>query len=270
MTGCVGTLQGDLLRSRCSVEDWRVWCDRARADAPWSATRAHVDRVVQAIRSIEDFAMGPRGYIGVSWGKDSCAVLLLSLRLKLDWPVVYVRLDPVANPDCERVRDAWLTRHPSLSSRYHEISIVCRPKPSTGRFDTNAAYAEGFSEASSRFGERRISGVRAEESGSRTLTMRRNGRGGADSLTSRPIGWWRSEDVFALLRDEPMHPAYPCTMDGAIDRHRVRVNNLWGLYGEGHGRAEWERRYYPNEIGAMTKSARARSLGIEECTVYKP
>lgn len=258
-------MRDDLLRSRCSAEDWRVWCERARADAPWSATRAHVDRVVQALRAVEDFAAGPRGYVGVSWGKDSCAVLLLTLRVQLDWPVVYVRLDPVANPDCEHVRDAWLARYPDLRSRYHEVTVFCRPKPSTRRFDTNVAYTEGFREAATRFGERRISGVRAEESGARDLTMRRNGRGGPDSLTSRPIGWWRSEDVFACLLDEPLHPAYPCTMDGAIDRHRVRVNNLWGLYGEGHGRAEWEARYYGSDVRRIRDawSARASSATLK-------
>lgn len=247
----------DLLRLRCTDRDWAVWCDRARADDAWAATQAHERRVASARQAISEFCAGERGYIGVSWGKDSCALLLLTLQEGIDWPVVHVWLDPVGNPDCALVRDAWLDRYPNIADRYHEIRVQCAPKPSTRRYDTNRGYAEGFGEAARRFGERYLSGVRAEESGARKLSMLRNGRGCSRSRTARPIGWWQSEDVFALLRYSHLHPAYPCTMGGIIDRHRVRVNNLWGLYGEGHGRAEWERAYYGDALREIERRHRS-------------
>lgn len=237
-----------LLRSRCTPRDWQVWLERAQEDEPWSATQAHRRRVEVASRALADFCSGPRGHISVSWGKDSCALLLVALRLGVDWPVVYVRLDPVENPDCATVRDAWCTKYPGLSARYHEVEMRCAPKSSTGRYDTNAAYAAGFAECRRRFGVRRVSGVRAEEASTRALAVAVHGLGDDHDRTGRPIGRWEARDVFAWLRDEPLHPAYPCTMSGAYERGRVRVNNLWGLYGEGHGRWEWERTYYGDAI----------------------
>ena len=240
-----------LLRSRCSSRDWRVWCARAQEDAVWSQTRTHAQRVQTASLALQRFCDGARGYIGVSWGKDSCAVLLMALRLGIDWPLVHIDLDPVRNPDCFATRDAWLERFPELAARYHEITVRCEPKVSTQRYDTNAAYAQGFADARRRFGSRYVSGVRAEEAGTRERAMRKLGRGDSESATGRPIGWWTSSDVFAFCRDVPLAPAYPCTLGGAYDRGRVRVNNLWGLYGEGHGRREWEARYYGHEIALL-------------------
>lgn len=244
-----------LIRRRCTDDDWCVWEDRARADSVIAATRSFRTRLTKSMDGLSRFCGGERGYIGVSWGKDSCAVVKLALLTDVDWPLVYVRLDPVENPDCVLVRDAWLNRYPQLANRYHEVSVRCAIKPSTGRYDTNAAYAAGFRECARMFGERRVSGVRAEESGSRSLAMAVHGAGDVDSKTARPIGWWKSGDVFALLRDEALHPAYPCSMAGSWERGRVRVNNLWGLYGEGHGRAEWERRYYREELAQIERIA---------------
>lgn len=241
----------ELLRQRCTRRDWEVWQARARSDAVWSRTHAHRLRVDQSLEMCASFIAGPRGYIGVSWGKDSCALLLLTMAAGCDWPLVYVRIDPVANPDCALVRDAWFAMYPQLAERYTEIAIRCQPKLSTGRYDTNAAYESGFDLARRRFGERYLSGVRADEASIRRLTIRRNGLGDDESRTGRPLGYWQSEDVFAYLSHAPMHPAYPCTLSGAYERGRVRVNNLWGLYGEGHGRAEWESKYYGRELRAI-------------------
>ena len=36
-------------------------------------------------------------------------------------------------------------------------------------------------------------------------------------------------------------------MAGALDRAWLRVAPLGGQEGAGHGRAEWERRYYPEQ-----------------------
>lgn len=237
-----------MLRSRCTESDWAVWCTRAKVDAVWARTRVHRRRVDAARRALEETLSGERGYIGVSWGKDSCSVLRLCIEAGCDWPIVHVRIDPVANPDCATVRDAWLAAHHELRARYHEVVVRCQTKESTGRYDTNLAYEAGFRAAARKFGDRYVSGVRAEESGTRGRVMRSAGRGDAASRTSRPVGWWTSDDVFAFLRDDHLAPAYPCSMGGAYERGRVRLNSLWGLYGEGHGRAEWEGAYYRDDI----------------------
>lgn len=237
----------ELLRSRCTARDWEVWQDRARADDVWAQTRAHARRVQKASLALQRFCDGDRGYVSVSWGKDSCALLLLSLRLGIDWPVVHAVIEPVQNPDCAATRDAWLALYPELRSRYHEVVVRCVPKPSTGRYDTNRAYGQAFRQMRKRFG-RHVSGVRAEESGMRREVLNAIGFGNQDSMTGRPLGRWTHEDVFAFLREHPLAPAYPCTLAGAYERGRVRVNNLWGFYGEGQGRREWELTYYEDAL----------------------
>lgn len=247
-------LRDDLLRSRCTGLDWEMWRSWARADSVWAATRAHQKRVDAAARALEAFcASGPRGYIGVSWGKDSTAVMLLAHQLGIDWPLVYVAIEPVKHPDNDRTRDAWFARYPELAAHYHEVVVRCVPKPSTGRYDTNLAYKQGFAECARRFGSRYVSGVRADESGVRKMITRRLGLGDEGANTARPIGFWRGEDVFAFLRDEPLSPAYPCTMAGLFERRRVRVNNLWGLYGEEFGRREHEETYYRSDLRRIEK-----------------
>lgn len=238
----------ELLRLRCSEHDWAIWQSRARTDEVWRQTATHRRRVDQAREAFAAFVSGDRGYIGVSWGKDSCAVLALALELGCDWPLVHVKLEPVGNPDCDILRDHWFDRFPELRERYYEVVIRCQVKLSTNRYDTNAAYEAGFATARKKFGKRRISGVRAEEAAIRKMTMRRLGQGDEDATSARPIGWWRSEDVYAHLLDYPLHPAYPCAMNGAYERGRVRVNNLWGLYAEEFGRREHEARYYRDAI----------------------
>ena len=250
-------MRDELLRSRCTARDWEIWQEWARVDAVWGATQAHQRRVITAIRSLEMFCAGPRGYVGISWGKDSTAVMLLCERIGIDWPLVHVVIEPVQHPDNERTRDAWFARYPKLADRYTEIRIRCVPKPSTGRYDTNAAYAQGFAECTRRFGTRYVSGVRADESGIRKMTVRRLGLGDGDDRTARPLGHWRGEDVFAFLREEPLSPAYPCSMAGGFERRRVRVNNLWGLYGEEFGRREHEEMYYARDLRRIEAQHRA-------------
>lgn len=236
----------ELLRLRCTDADWDIWQARAQEDAVWRQTRAHRRAVETAKLALEEFASQGEGYVSVSWGKDSCAVLLLAAEVLPTWPVVHVRIQPVENPDCVLVRDAYLRMFPRLAARYVEIVVRCVPKYSTGRYDTNLAYAQGFAQADRAFGGRYVSGVRSDESAVRRLTVGRNGL--VSKNTCRPIGRWNGSDVFASLVDAPLHPAYPCSQDGVVPRERVRVNNLWGLYAEAVGRAEWEQRYYRDAL----------------------
>ena len=247
----------ELLRLRCTEQDWTIWQSRARVDAIWAESQAHARRVAQARAAFADFVSGPRGYIGISWGKDSTALLSLVVESDCDWPLVHVIIEPVANPDCDKLRDLWLALYPDLRARYYEVRVRCQTKERTGRYDTNAAYRAGFAAAARRFGKRYVSGIRAEEAGIRKRVVKHLGLGDEDANTGRPLGWWRSEDVFARLLGFPLHPSYPCSLNGGYERGRVRVNNLWGLYGEEHGRQEWESRYYGQTIRAIERQHRA-------------
>ncbi len=181
----------------------------------------------------------------------------------VDWPIVHVVIDPVQNPDCADVRDRFFAMYPSTKNRYDEVVVRCVVKSSTGRFDTNGAYRQGFKECARRYGRSRISGIRAEESATRKMSIKRHGVVTVHG-SIRPIAKWTSDDVFGFIsaNNLPLAAAYPCSLEGMLDRGRVRLNNLWGLIGEGHGRREWEWKYYRNEIVEIERFYRRLSSGV--------
>jgi len=217
----------------------------ARQDLVHAQLAPFARRVEQARDAIRAFAAAGRCYAGVSWGKDSTVIAHLVATETPQVPLVYVRVVPVANPDCALVRDAFLGRFPALI--YHEVQVACW-RNETGMLRAAGTLERGFAEASALHGRRYVSGVRGEESGARQLTVRRNGVATTDSC--RPLAWWSAADVWAHLaaHDLPIHPAYACSQGGAWPRDRIRVSGLGMRRGRGAGRAEWEIRYYGEEL----------------------
>lgn len=234
--------------NRYTPEDlpgWEVVCRTAEVHRK---TVAHRRRVERASRALVDFASEARCYTGVSWGKDSVVIADLVARLCPHVPLVWVRVEPIANPDCGLVRDAFLKRYPRLT--YHEEVVNC----SWWGDDWHASgtLEEGFQRATRRFGTRYISGIRGEESGQRKRRMMTYGE--SSLTTCAPIGFWSALDVWAytLTHDLPVHPAYACTMGGTLDPSRIRVASLGGKRGLGRGRAEWESLYYGEELARLS------------------
>ncbi len=160
----------------------------------------------------------------------------LAWRLRLDGlevPLVWFRrTGHVDNPDCAAVRDAFFASH---ICAYREMEAPPVRPDSTATQDFEAVTP----------GERRATGIRAEEARGRAIGLARNGL--STERTCAPLGWWRTEHVFAYLfaHGLPVHPAYACLLDGQLDRSEVRVATIGGRRGVGRGRREWERRYYP-------------------------
>lgn len=228
--------------------DLRHWSMLEGFDRQIYATAAMRRLIDDARRALDEFFAGGAGYVSVSWGKDSVVVAHLATEMiGADLPVVWFPAGSIENPDCALVRDAFLARYPCA---YAERPAVL-PDDDWNRHLGHDGAQEAFEEASREFGHRYASGVRAEESSTRRMTMRVNSL--VSRNTCRPIGWWKTEHVFAYLagNDLPVHPAYACTMEGRLDRNDLRVSTLGGKRGRGHGRAEWERRYYRAEMAAI-------------------
>jgi phosphoadenosine phosphosulfate reductase len=225
--------------TRRDLEVWQRTEEQARA---WATTKTHKRRVEKSRDHVMSFTALPC-YAGTSWGKDSVCLAHLVVSLVPRVPLVWVRVRPIENPDCALVRDEFLRITGGLSE-YHEIESWCR-QGKEGEWHARGTLERGFSEAASRFGGRYMSGIRGEESGQRQRRMMTFGA--ATSGTCAPIGWWTGLDVFAYLvaNSLPIHPAYACTLNGAIDPQRIRVASLGGQRGTGRGRSEWEERYYP-------------------------
>lgn len=230
------------------LEAWSRFEEAARHHAHLSAYRKRVDRARQAVLS---FASAPC-YAGVSWGKDSVCIAHIVVTQAPHVPLVWVRVEPDYNPDCLLVRDEFLRLFPR--ARYDEIVLH---RSQVDRSRVHGSLEAGARIAAARYGARYLSGVRAEESGARKRRMRAFGE--ATERTGAPIGWWSGWDVFAYLLTcgLPIHPAYACTMGGALDPLRIRVAPLGGERGnrpgDGMGRAEWEQRYYGQELLQILK-----------------
>lgn len=219
---------------------WRI-CeqeDDLHAQRLRAKLEAKAERAMDELRAFIE-RMGC-GYLSVSWGKDSVIVAWLLHQIGADYPAVWVRCREWENPDCLLVRDAFLARFPL--PRYEEIEV--------GREHDRiediaiAVHRNGFAEAARRHGEAYVSGVRADESKVRRISI--GHRGLTTKRTCRPIGHWSTIEVFAFsrLHDLPLHPAYGYTMGGVYDRMHLRTATLGGSKGQEHGRAEWERAYY--------------------------
>jgi len=227
---------------------WERWAalDRRLAQSPALARRE-----AAALDALRTFAAAGPCYVGVSWGKDSVVVAHLARQVSPDLPLVWVRLSEARdNPDCYAVRDAFLARWPG---EYHEV--WSGHQDDGGQLATGARRG-GYAEAGRRFGDRYVSGVRADESRERRLRVARWGV--ATERTCAPLARWSGADVFAYLEryDLPIHPAYACTFGGALDRCRIRVASLGGERGTGHGRQEWEAAYYRAEVAALARGIR--------------
>lgn len=218
-------------------EQWAIWEATDALNARRLGARL-VERANAAVAAVHAFGTS-LGYVGVSWGKDS--VTLAHILRDTGMPFVWVRVDGVENPDCPLVRDAFLSRH---DIDYHEI----RATPGARRTS-----ARGFAEAARRFGDRHVSGVRAQESRERALRTARWGV--ATARTCAPLARWSATDIFTYLHmhDLPIHPAYAQSGGGRWHRDRIRVGALGGERGTGHGRREWEYAYYPSQMARFAR-----------------
>lgn len=230
---------------RHSKADLTCWDRLIRYDAVMSKSHRLEELSDKAMSSILEFVERGTCYVGVSWGKDSVVVAHMAVQLGL--PLVWVRVEPITNPDCFLVRDVFLRRY--SDAVYNEIEVWCR-KDEHG-WHATGTLEEGFKIAAGVHGARHVSGVRGDESNVRKMRMMRWGI--SSENTCAPIGWWSGEDVFAYLHlhDLPIHSAYAMSFGGTLDRNRIRVASLGGERGTGVGRSDWERRYYRDAFRKM-------------------
>ena len=243
--------------TRHSPEDLRRWAQLERTASVNTDLKSFRNHVTRATTALVNFTGFGQCYCGVSWGKDSVVVADLVARTCPRIPLVWVRVSPVENPDCFRVRDEFLKLR---QVNYHEVIVDC-PRDKLG-YNLRGTLEQGFEQAAKQFGIRHISGIRGDESANRARRMKHWGE--SSKTTCAPIGMFDGMDVFTYLlsRGLPVHPAYAFTLDGALDPIRIRVATIGcretdeerGRRGDGHGRHEWEQRYYRDHIREMMKS----------------
>ena len=233
---------------RHTARDLAYWADQEAADRVLAQTKKLEAYEARALDALRSFALGGPFFVGVSWGKDSVAVLHLAWRLAEEGirpAAIWFPAGRIENPDCALVRDAFLARWPV---DYREIEAG--PAGDVSAVDGHDGAQAEFERASRRAGGRYASGVRADESGVRRRRMQHWGENSIN--TCAPIGWWPTEYVFAYAAkyDLPLHPLYACSKGGLFERNRLRVGTVGGYRGTEHGRREIETAYYPEMFRA--------------------
>lgn len=229
-----------------TADDLSAWSEYEAADMIHGVRTELAAKVNRSQTAVCEFvANHPRCYASVSWGKDS--TVLAELVQEFGLPLVWIRVEPICNPDCVLVRDAFLEKHPE--TRYEEIAVQCRRGDDT--WHAAGTLEAGFAKAVALFGRHYLSGIRAEESGVRTIRFWKHG------LTTKhacaPLGWWTVADIFGYLavNQLPVHPVYGMFGGGRWQREHLRVSSLGGQRGAGMGRAEWEDEYYGDVLAKL-------------------
>jgi phosphoadenosine phosphosulfate reductase len=146
----------------------------------------------------------------------------------------------IVNPYCFVVRDKFLKQFRNVN--YNEIHI-------DRWFDGNRLRAtgtieKGFKIANKKYGNKYVSGIRADESGIRKIVMKLYGY--QTKNTCRPLGWWKEKDVFAYLNHYklPIHSNYAMLGGGRYKREYLRVASIGIKRGDNFDKNLWEREYY--------------------------
>lgn len=249
---------------RITDRDRAHWARMEHYDQALAADPA-LDRLAdQGRAAVREFVdrHGDRAYVSVSWGKDSVVAAHLALQAAPQTRLVWVRSRHFEMPECDQVRDAFLALHPG--ARYEEIEVELRnPKRGEPGYDTRHLdpHADHQDVLKEQLTGPYISGVRAEESRTRRISVAH--RGLVTAGTCRPIGRWETTHVYAYLHREdlPVHPAYAMTAGGHYDRRWLRVHPLGSappprsaVHGGDH--AAWEDLYYADVL-ARARAARA-------------
>lgn len=243
--------------TRHTPADLDIWDAHREADACHDLG----GKVEIAIAAVEKFAI-ENAYVGVSWGKDSVVVAYLAWVAARHVPLMHLR-PTNHNPDCDRVRDAYFAQLPGQA--YHEVEVdysqIDRLSMSDHQIDseTDSVWYRSIKQWNHKASCRRILGIRGDESTGRLIRMLRWGIETKNALA--PIGYWKTQDVFACLEQHnlPVHPAYAMLGGGRWKRNNIRVAEIGDTNGKGHGRRQWEEEYYGDILNRLEQSSRDRS-----------
>lgn len=227
---------------RLKFDDFHIWAALEKADLLRGRRIKWNWFVNQALDALEAFAAAGPCYAGVSWGKDSVVlahlISMLTAEREVSIPCVWVKVQPIFNPYCPAVRDAF-----SYPLDYSEIESWCEETPDG--WLAGGTLERGFEMARNQFNAvRHISGIRAQESAIRRMRVKHWGVSSPN--TCAPLADWTTEQVFAYLAINrlPVHPNYAMLGGGRYYRNHIRVASLGGIRGREMGRAEWEYEYY--------------------------
>jgi len=99
-----------------------------------------------------------------------------------------------------------------------------------------------------------VTGIRYDESAKRKRRFQFFGL--ETEFSFAPFRYFTAYDIFAYLYkyDLPVHHNYAMLGNGRWDKYRIRVAAVGNKEGDGMGRAEWEREFYPDVLAKVQAS----------------
>jgi len=235
---------------RLTERDRQWWDEWIRADQVHSRTKEFRMRCEKTLGIIKEFISSGKPYfVAVSWGKDSVVLSHMFHKMGAQCKFVYVRnlaREPEGNI---AVRDEFLKNYPldyeEICYNYADADETYYDKAGRPR-----KWQHILADLQKRYGCH-VTGIRYDESAKRRRRFRVYGTETSNSFA--PFRFMTVHDIFAYMWmcDLPIHPNYAMTGGGRWDKYRIRVAAVGNTEGDGMGRTEWEREYYPDILNKL-------------------
>jgi len=244
-----------LASDRHTLKDLELWKEYEDMDKEYSSTQQYCRHIEITLSAISGFiAEGLSYFIGSSWGKDSTVLVHMFLSICPSIKIVFIRQLDNANPHSEDVRDNFLERFQPLG--YEEISYTYT-KANQGWYKDGRPihWYRVLDELNRKYGIH-VTGLRPDESGKREKRFKVFGMQTENSFA--PFQFMTHRDIFGYLyaHNLPVHPNYAMLGGGRWERERIRTAAIGNSEGDGMGRAEWEREYYPDILARIAARPR--------------
>ena len=238
---------------RHTASDLRLWDDLLEQDVLHGKTSKYKRHVEITQSMISQFIEKNRDYyLAVSWGKDSVVMAHIFHKLGAKCKYVYFSNTNKTTEGCFAVRDAFLDRF-AIDYEEHLYNYANADVNDSTFFGKDGKHVKWFAiqkMLKAKYGCH-VTGVRFDESNKRKLRFVSYGAETKNSFA--PFRYMDVYDIFAYLaeHDLPTHPNYAMLGGGRWDKYRIRVAMIGHKEGDGIGRAEWEREYYPDVLNRL-------------------
>ena len=223
---------------RITENDLKIWKKYEQMD---SINSVSITKIMHTVELIKNFTDNNLCYCSISWGKDS--VVLAHLCLQMQIPYIWIKEKEDFNPECLKVRDCFLIKY-----CVEYIEIECESQLA---FDKTAPFFKKCEEIQKKYGKR-ITGIRNDESGRRLLRFKKHGFETLNTLC--PLSRWTNREIFSYLYHNqlPVNPIYAMLNGGLFKRESLRTDIIGGLEGNGMGRTQWEKIYFPDILNRLS------------------
>lgn len=244
--------------NRFKKNDLEVWNEYEDVDFIHSESMTYKKRIAITEKAITRFInSGKPHFCGISWGKDSVVLADMFLKINPETNIIFVHQVDNMNPHSLDVMKSFLDFHNpknffeySYSYKDSDLTWFKNGKPNK--------WYRILEEINKKFGCH-VTGIRPDESGKRAKRFKIFGMETINSFA--PFQFMTHQEIFSYLaiHDLPIHPNYAMTLNGTLDRKRIRVAAIGNKEGDGMGRTQWEKEYYPDILRKIESYGRARS-----------